>query len=114
MASIFPSEFADIEEIAGPWARESHDNGYRSGADRSMEEMMCFYAAVSPRAAEILEYCKAFDPRNPPHQVRALLSVMYSLIVVSSYVPEAKPRRKSPRKVRAKNARRASVSLAAS
>jgi hypothetical protein len=114
MASIFPSEFADIEEIAGPWAAESHDNGYRSGADRSMEEMVSFYNAVSPRATQILEYCKAFDPRNPPDQVRALLSVVYSLIVVSSYVPDAKPRRKNTRKVNVKSARRASASLGAS
>ena len=89
MARVFPRQFADIEEIAGSWAAESHETGHRCAADRSMDEMRAFYRAVSPRAAEILHYCKPFDATRPPREVRALLNVMYSLIVVSTYMEDA-------------------------
>jgi hypothetical protein len=72
-----------------------------------MEDMEVFYDAVLPRAHEILAYCDRFDLKNPPEQIRVLLSMLYSLIVVSSAVEAWK-------RARAANATRpAGISLAA-
>ena len=84
MAKLFPPEFADLEAVAGPWAIESDDERYPERLSRRIEELQFFYDAVLPRAKAILEYCDAFDIRDPPDEVRALLNVLCSLIAVSS------------------------------
>ena len=82
MSDLFPAQFADLEAIAGPWAIASADARYMKRLNSSMDEMQAFYAAVFPRANDILAYCNAFAINDPPEQVKALMNVLYSLILV--------------------------------
>lgn len=108
MPSLFPKEFADLEAVGAPWSIGSDHERSRTRAGSSMEDMEVFYDAVFPRAHEILAYCDRFDLKNPPDQIRVLLSMLYSLIVVSSAVEAWK-------RARAANATRpAGITLAAS
>jgi len=84
MTSLFPEEFADIELVAGPWAIDADDERYSSRLAAGHEELQRFHDAVFPTAPRILDYCRAFDLRNAPAEVRALLNVLYSLISVSA------------------------------
>jgi hypothetical protein len=86
MPSVFPKQFADLEAFGAPWSIGSDNECYRMHAGSSMEDMEAFYDAVFPRAHEILAYCDRFDVRNPPEEMRVLMSMLYSLIVVSSAV----------------------------
>ena len=86
MRSLFPEEFADLEAVGAPWSIGSDNERSRTRAGSSMEDMEVFYDAVLPRAHEILAYCDRFDVRNPPEEMRVLMSMLYSLIVVSSAV----------------------------
>src|SRR5882724_5145368 len=83
MPSLFPKEFADLEAVGRPWSIGSGEERHRKRSRSSMEDMEVFYEAVLPRAHEILAYCDRFDLRNPPRQVRALMNMLHSLIVVS-------------------------------
>ena len=86
MPSVLPKQFADLEALAAAWSIESDNECDRMPAGSSMEDMEAFYDAVFPRAHEILAYCDRFDVRNPPEEMRVLMSMLYSLIVVSSTV----------------------------
>src|SRR5437899_8026481 len=83
MSDLFPVQFADLEAIAGPWAIATSDARYLKRLNSTMDEMQAFYAAVFPRASEILAYCNDFDINDPPDQVKALMNVLYALIAVS-------------------------------
>ena len=100
MPSLFPKEFADLEAAGAPWSIGSDNECYRRCAGSSMEDMEAFYDAVFPRAHEILAYCDRFDVRNPPEEMRVLMSMLYSLIVVSSAVEAWKRARVSGSAVR--------------
>jgi hypothetical protein len=83
MATLFPAEFADLEAVAAPWAIPSYTERYRKRLNSSMEELEAFYTTVFPRAQEIITYCDGFDIKEPPEEVKALLNVIYSLLVAS-------------------------------
>jgi hypothetical protein len=83
MPDLFPEEFADLEAVGRPWSIGSDRKRYRTHLRSSIEDMHVFYDAVLPRAHEILAYCDRFDMINPPRKVRALMNMLYSLIVVS-------------------------------
>lgn len=100
MPSVFPKQFADLEAFSAPWSIGSDNECYRMRAGSSMEDMEAFYDAVFPRAHEILAYCDRFDVRNPPEEMRVLMSMLYSLIVVSSAVEAWKRARVSDRATR--------------
>lgn len=80
---IFPEQFAELEEIAAPWALPRYDDRYAKRLASSMEELKAFYDTVFPRAEEIIEYCDRFGMDNPPDEVKALLNMLYSLVAVS-------------------------------
>ena len=84
MSNVLPREFADIEAVARPWAIDFDDERFSSLVSAGAEGLRTFHDVVFPRAKQIMDYCDAFDIRNPPDEVRALLNVLYSLIVVSS------------------------------
>jgi hypothetical protein len=86
MPGLFPKEFADLEALGATWATGSDNECYWGCTGSSMEDMEAFYDAVFPRAHEILAYCDRFDVRNPPEEMRVLMSMLYSLILVSSAV----------------------------
>ena len=100
MPSLFPKEFADLEAVGARWSIGSDNECHRRCAGSSMEDMEAFYDAVFPRAHEILAYCDRFDVRNPPEEMRVLMSMLYSLIVVSSAVEAWKRARASGSAVR--------------
>jgi hypothetical protein len=83
MSHLFPKEFADLESVGRPWSIGSDRERHRRRLQSSVADMQVFYDAVFPRAHEILAYCDRFDMRDPPKEVRALLNMLYSLIVVS-------------------------------
>jgi hypothetical protein len=83
MPNLFPKEFADLEAVGRPWSIGSDKKRHRKHLESSIEDMQVFYDAVLPRAHEILAYCDRFEMRNPPKKVRALMNMLYSLIVVS-------------------------------
>jgi hypothetical protein len=81
--SILPAQFADLEQIAAPWALASYDARYKKRLNSSMDELQAFYDAVFPRSEDIIAYCDQFDINDPPDDARALLNVLYSLVAVS-------------------------------
>jgi hypothetical protein len=83
MPDLFPKEFADLEDVGRPWSIGSDEKRRRKQLGSSIEDMQVFYDAVFPRAHEILAYCDRFDMRHAPRGVRALMNMLYSLIVVS-------------------------------
>ena len=93
MSNVLPKEFANIEAVARPWAIDFDDERFSSLVSASAEELRSFHDVVFPRAKQIMDYCDAFDIRNPPDEVRALLNVLYSLIVVSSLLTPGNRRR---------------------
>jgi hypothetical protein len=78
-----PAQFADLEDIAGPWALASYNDRYAKRLASTMDELQTFYDAVFPRAEEMLAYCDQFDIENPPAEMQALLNVLYSLVAAS-------------------------------
>ena len=83
MSHLFPKKFADLESVGRRWSIGSDGERHRRRLQSSVADMQVFYDAVFPRAHEILAYCDRFDMRDPPKEVRALLNMLYSLIVVS-------------------------------
>ena len=77
-----PTEFADLEPYAA-WVLPTEPERYAKRLASSMPEMQAFYDAAFPRLEDALVYCDKHPYDALPDEVRGLLHLMQSLIMVS-------------------------------
>lgn len=77
-----PSDFADLEKFSD-WILATEQERYAKRLDSSMDEMQEFYDAGMARIEAALDYCDKFDLHDLPDDVRALMYLLQSLIMVS-------------------------------
>ena len=80
---MLPPAFADLERFAAKWCLASEPERYAERMASSMEEMQEFYDALYPRVEEAIDYCDKFPLDDLPDDALHLLSLVYSLIMVS-------------------------------
>jgi hypothetical protein len=80
---IFPEQFADIESVGTPWALASYNDRQARRHASTMDELQRFYDTVFPRAKAVLAYCDQFDIDDWPDEVKALMNMLYSLVLAS-------------------------------
>ncbi|HMS77689.1 hypothetical protein [Gordonia sp. (in: high G+C Gram-positive bacteria)] len=79
---VLPAEFADLEPWAD-WALETEQERYAKRLASTMPQMQEFYDAAFPRLADVMDYGDQFDIHDLPEDVRKLVHLMQSLIMVS-------------------------------
>jgi hypothetical protein len=77
-----PSDFADLEKFSD-WILATEQERYAKRLDSSMDDMQEFYDAGMERIEAALDYCDKFDLYELPDDVRALMYLLQSLIMVS-------------------------------
>lgn len=77
-----PSDFADLEKFSD-WILATEQERYAKRLDSSMDEMQEFYDAGMERIEAALDYCDKFQLDDLPEDVRALMHLLSSLIMVS-------------------------------
>src|SRR5918996_1674906 len=86
MGARLPKEFADLEPFAADWCLATETERYDKRLSSSMAELTAFYDAGFPRLEEAIEYCDRFPLDGLPDEVRRLLQLVYSLVMVSMAV----------------------------
>jgi hypothetical protein len=81
--AMLPPDFADLEPFAPRWCLATERERYAARLSSTMDEMQAFYDAVTPRAEAAIAYCCTFDLADMPEDVRNLMLLLYSMIVVS-------------------------------
>ena len=81
--AIFPEQFADLEAVGAPWALASYNDRQARRHASTMDELQRFYDTVFPRSQAVLDYCNGFDIDDWPDGVKALMNMLYSLVLVS-------------------------------
>ena len=81
--ALLPPAFADLERYAPKWCLASEHERYAARLASSMDEMQEFYDALYPRVEEAIDYCDKFPLDDLPDDALHLLSLVYSLIMVS-------------------------------
>ncbi|MGF7237458.1 MAG: hypothetical protein ACQSGP_21215 [Frankia sp.] len=83
MATLLPSEFAELEPYAPAWCLATEAERYGKRLASSMADMQAFYEAVTPRAEAAIAYCDRFPLDDLPPDALNLLHLLYSMITVS-------------------------------
>ncbi|MBB5917353.1 hypothetical protein BJY24_006265 [Nocardia transvalensis] len=83
MSGLLPAEFADLEPFAETWCLATESERYARRLASSMAEMQEFYDAITPRAEDVIAHCDRFPLDDLPDEVRNLLYLLYSMIMVS-------------------------------
>ena len=79
---VLPAQFADLEKFSA-WCLATEPERYGKRLNSSMAEMQEFYDAAFPRLADVMDYGDQFDIHDLPEDVRKLVHLMQSLIMVS-------------------------------
>ena len=77
-----PVEFAELEPFL-EWDLATEGERYAHRLTSSMPAMQDFYDAAFPRLADAMVYCDNFPLHELPEDVRSLMHLMQSLIMVS-------------------------------
>jgi hypothetical protein len=80
---LLPKEFGELEPFAETWCLATESERFAKRLDSSMEEMQLFYDAFFPRLEEAIDYCDQFGLEELPNDVRRLLLLVYSLVMVA-------------------------------
>lgn len=89
-ATYLPVKYADLERFCADWALETTHERHLKRAASSMEELQAFYAAIAPRAGEIIDYLNTFPLDALPAPERRLLNLCLALADVSLVVEKYK------------------------
>jgi len=81
--ALLPPEFSDLEPFVATWCLATEPERYARRLASTMDEMQAFYDALFPRAEEAIAYCERFPLHDLPDEVKRLLQLLYSLIMVS-------------------------------
>jgi hypothetical protein len=78
-----PADFADLEPFADRWSLGSEPERYERRLDSSMDQMIAFYDAITPRADAAMTYLDRYPLTDLPDDATNLLHLLYSMIMVS-------------------------------
>ncbi len=81
-----PSAFAEFEPFAEKWCLATEAERWNERLATPMPEIRRFYDAFAPRFEEAIDYCDKFGLDELPEDVRNLLHLIYSMIMVSMAV----------------------------
>jgi hypothetical protein len=81
--AMLPSEFADLEPFAKKWCLATETERYATRLASTMAEMQAFYDAITPRAEAAIACCDRYPIDVLPDEVRNLMHLVYSMIMVS-------------------------------
>ena len=77
-----PSEFADLEPFLD-WDLATEPERYTKRLASTMTEMQVFYDVAFPRLNDVIAYCDKYPLDDLPEDVRTLMHLMQSLVMVS-------------------------------
>jgi hypothetical protein len=77
-----PVEFADWERFAD-WDLATEGERYDKRLASNMEQMQDLYDTVFPRLEEATQYCDRYPLNDLPEEIRSLMHILQSLIMVS-------------------------------
>jgi hypothetical protein len=80
---MLPAEFSDLEPFAAKWCIPTEAVRYATRLNSGIAEMRVFYDAGFPRIREAMAYLDEFSLHDLPPQQLNLLTLVYSLIMVS-------------------------------
>ena len=80
---VLPAEFADLERFADRWSLPTEAERWSQRHASSIEDMRDLYEAMSPRVDAVLAHCDAFPLDDLPEEVRNLLYLVFSFVMVS-------------------------------
>ena len=81
--SLLPAEFADLEAFAPTWCLATEPERYQQRLGSTMAEMQAFYDVITPRAEAAIEHCDRFPIDDLPVEVRNLVRLLHSMVMVS-------------------------------
>jgi hypothetical protein len=84
--TLLPSAFAEFERFAEKWCLATEPERWEVRLSTPMPEIHAFYDAFSPRFEEAISYCDKFPLDDMPDDVRNLLHLVYSMIMISMAV----------------------------
>jgi hypothetical protein len=84
--TLLPSAFAEFERFAEKWCLATEPERWEARLSTPMPEIHAFYDAFSPRFEEAISYCDKFPLDDMPDDVRNLLHLVYSMIMISMAV----------------------------
>jgi hypothetical protein len=80
---LLPDRFAELEPFARAWCLATEAERYAKRMASTMDEMRELYDAAFPKIEEALAYCDKFPLDDLPDDVRHLLELVYSTIMVA-------------------------------
>jgi hypothetical protein len=83
---MLPATFAELEPFARTWCLATEAERWQQRHASTMRELTEFYDACFPRIEEAIEYCNTFPLDDLPDDVRNLLQLIYSLVMVAMAV----------------------------
>jgi hypothetical protein len=80
---LLPDRFVELERFARAWCLATEAERYAKRRASTMDEMRELYDAAFPKIEEVLAYCDKFPLDDMPDDVRHLLELVYSTIMVA-------------------------------
>jgi hypothetical protein len=81
--TMLPAEFSDLEPFAATWCLATERERFAQRLAASMDEMQAFYDASTARYEDAMAYCDKFPLDDMPEDVKNLMHLLYSMIMVS-------------------------------
>ena len=81
--TMLPAEFSDLEPFAATWCLATERERFAQRLTVPMDEMQAFYDAVTARYEDAMAYCDKFPIDDMPNDVKNLMHLLYSMIMVS-------------------------------
>jgi hypothetical protein len=81
--AMLPTDFADLEPFAETWCLATEPERYEQRLSSTMDEMIAFYDAVTPRAEAAMAYLDRYPLADLPEDATNLLRLLYSMVMVS-------------------------------
>ena len=81
--TMLPAEFSDLEPFAATWCLATERERFARRLAMPMDEMQAFYDAVTARYEDAMAYCDKFPLDDMPDDVKNLMHLLYSMIMVS-------------------------------
>ena len=82
-AALLPPAFAELEPFAAKWCIPTEAARYAERLNSSMAQMQAFYDAAFPRVGDAMTHLDAYPLHDLPEPEGNLLTLVYSLVMVS-------------------------------
>jgi hypothetical protein len=83
VSALLPPEFSELEEYAARWCLPTETERFERRMASDMDEMGAFYAALSPRLDDAIDYCDKYPLDELPEDVQRLLQLIHSYVMVT-------------------------------